>query len=194
MFWETPFGKQYPNASNLFQIKFYFSNFQCEIFRIKELTEKQELLKQVFFVTWAKPRVPLIYLFKPFVCVDPHLKGITALFSDYFFSQPATFDQLCTPKIRPCLNSVTTLEPVTVAVSLSISSAMRIRRINTVPDFQVKDSVNWYYTVKCNEIKSITPAIRHNEGEIISLASWTAVNLFLMILIFGSQLTTSKTS
>lgn len=82
---------------------------------------------------------------------------------------------------------------VFVVLWLGLSSAMG-RRINTLPNFQVKDSANWYYTVKRDEIKSITSAIRHNEGKIISLASWTAVNLFLMILIFGSQLTTSKTS
>lgn len=82
----------------------------------------------------------------------------------------------------------------TWTVRLTIPSAAKTRRTNTVPSFYSKDSANWYYTVKCNEIKSITSAIRHNEGKIISLASSTAVNLFLMILIFGSQLTTSKTS
>lgn len=76
----------------------------------------------------------------------------------------------------------------------TIPSIVKTGRTNTVPSFYSKDIANWYYTVKRNEIKSITSAIRHNEGKIISLASSTAVNLFLMILIFGSQLTTSKTS
>lgn len=51
------------------------------------------------------------------------------------FSQSAMLSQL--------LGLATALGPgAFVAVSLSVSSDVRRRRINTVPDFQVKDSTN----------------------------------------------------
>lgn len=157
----------------------------------------KDLLNQLIWWHASKARrIILILLFESVVSIDTLLKKALAPYLDYFSLTQRREVASALHTIGPGLNAAAALEPgVSLVVSRSRSSAMmRIRRINTVPDFQVKDSANWYYTVKCNEIKSITSAIRHNEGKIISLASWTAVNLFLMILIFGSQLTTSKTS
>lgn len=86
----------------------------------------------------------MILLFESVVSIDTLLKKALAPYLDYFSLTQRREVASALHTIGPGLNAAAALEPgVSLVVSRSRSSAMmRIRRINTVPDFQVKDSAN----------------------------------------------------